>query len=132
MRILLFIFLATITSALHAGKIDQALLKKITGTKWELVEEKKPGLFSKKNKAPIKQQITFSTGSILFDSDDQHYQCNYTLKKSIEFWMYCSEPDQYIYKIHSLDSKVLVMDMLVKDKSGKYYKKKRMIFNALK
>jgi hypothetical protein len=132
MRIFLFFVLFLAGGELIAGKIDQALLKKITGTKWMLVEEKKPGkLFAKKNKQPIQQQITFTTGSILFDSDStkQHYQCNYTLKNNVEFWLYCTEPDQYIYRIQSLSRTILVIDMLVKDKSGKYNKLKRMTYH---
>jgi hypothetical protein len=130
MRIFLFFILFLASENLVAGKIDKAFLKKITGTKWMLVEEKKPGLFAGKNTQPVQQQVTFSTGIMLFDSDsaDQHYQCNYTLKNNSEFWLYCTEPDQYVYKIHSLSNTVLVMDMLVKSKSGKYVKRKRMTF----
>lgn len=134
MRIFLFFVLFLTGENLVAGKIDKAFLKTITGTKWTLVEEKKPGLLAKKNRAPVQQQLTFTTGSMLFDSEaaNQHYQCNYTLKKNSEFWLYCTEPDQYIYRIHSLSKTELVMDMLVKTKSGKYAKRKRMTFRRTK
>ncbi|MDQ3108576.1 MAG: hypothetical protein M3R17_01660 [Bacteroidota bacterium] len=130
MRIFLFFVLfVTGSQNLSARKIDLNVLKNITGTKWELTGEKKfDRLFPKTNKTPLQQQLTFTTGSILFDSDDQHYECTYTLKKNKEFWLYCTQPDQYIYKIHSLSSAVLVMDMLVKTKDGKYTRKKRMTF----
>jgi hypothetical protein len=120
-------------SFLQAKKIDYIVLKNITGTKWTLTEEKKAGgIFGKANKAPAKQDITFTTGSILFDSDDQHYQCNYTLKKKVEFWMYCTEPDQYIYKVRALTRYKLVMDMYVKTKAGKYVKKKRVTYKSVR
>ncbi|CAN5804414.1 hypothetical protein BH11BAC7_BH11BAC7_22950 [soil metagenome] len=130
MRILLMLILLFTGEILTAGKIDEAMLKKITGTKWIVVEEKKNGkLFQKKKSMPrVQQEITFTTASILFDSEEQHYQCDYTLKNNIEFWMYCTEPDQYIYRIHSLTKQMLVMDMLVKDKSGKYVKRKRVSY----
>ncbi|CAN5140421.1 hypothetical protein BH09BAC5_BH09BAC5_18400 [soil metagenome] len=128
-KIILLIGFLTISSFLHAGKIDKTVLKNITGTKWELVSEKKSGkLFSKTNKNPSQTEITFSTGSILFDSGEKHYECNYTLKNNFEFWMYCTEPDQYIYKIHSLNSRKLEMDFYVKVNGGKYVKAKRMVF----
>ncbi len=131
MRIFIFFFLFIVSAAnLSASKIDKAFLKKITGTKWALVEEKKSGNpFAKKTKPSILQEITFTTGAILFDTGDQHYECSYTIKEEIEFWMYCKEPDQYIYKIHSLSTLVLVVDMLVKDKDGKYVKRKRMTYH---
>lgn len=129
MRIFLFFVLLLAGENLVAGKIDKAVLKNITGTKWMLVTEKKQG--EKTNTQPVEQQLTFTTGSMLFDSEaaNQHYQCNYTLKKNSEFWLHCTEPDQYIYRIHSLNATTLVMDMLVKTKSGKYVKRKRMTFH---
>jgi hypothetical protein len=134
MRIFLFFVLFLLGNAkLSAGKIDRSLLAKIDGSKWDLMEEKKfDKVFPKKNKSPLQQQITFTTGSMLFDAADQHYECNYTLKKGSEFWLYCTEPDQYIYKIHSLNSRLLVMDMLVKMKDGKYTRKKRLTYKRKK
>ena len=127
--ILLFVFFA---SFLQAKKIDYIVLKNITGTKWSLTEEKKAGgFFQKTNNSPEKQEITFITGGILFDSGDQHYQCNYTLKNKVQLWMYCTEPDQYIYKIKALTRYKLVMDMYVKTKAGKYVMKKRMTYKSI-
>lgn len=127
---LVLFFLVFQNQFLSAGKIDEMFLKKLTGTKWELIEEKKYGkLIPKKNKKPNQETITFSDGSILFDLPDQHYACNFTVRNKYEYWLYCTEPDQYIYKIHSLNSRVLVIDMLVKDRAGKYSRKKRLTFH---
>ncbi|MCX6311008.1 MAG: hypothetical protein NT084_05165 [Bacteroidetes bacterium] len=132
MKKIVFIFLSIIvgTNALHAGKIDEKFLKKITGTKWDLVAEKKCGkLFEGKNKNPKKESITFSEGTILFDLSDQNYACNYTLKNKVELWLYCTEPDQYIYKIQTLNNREMVLDMWVKDRKGNYIKTTRMYFH---
>lgn len=113
-----------------AGRIDETFLKKLNGTKWELTEEKKFGkLFPEKNKNPIQETITFSDKTILFDLAEQHYACDFTVKNKLEYWLYCTEPDQYIYKMHSLNSRILVMDLLVKDKSGKFFRSKRLTFH---
>jgi hypothetical protein len=125
MRITLFFLLLSITHV-HAGKIDKSILKNLTGSKWELIEEKKEG--EKKEKQLRQEQITFSTGSILFDAGEEHYQCNFTVKNEIEYWMYCAEPDQYIYKIHALNSSRLEIDVFAKTKDGKYVKRKRMTY----
>jgi hypothetical protein len=134
MRTFLFFILFILGSEqLSAGKIDRSTLANITGSKWVLMEEKKfDKLFPKKNRSPLQQQITFTTGSMLFDADDQHYECSYTLKKGSEFWLYCTEPDQYIYKIRTLNSRLLVMDVLVKTKDGKYTRKKRLTYRRQK
>ncbi len=132
MKQFVFVFLLFIAGIdfLHAGKIDEVFLRKIIGTKWDLVEEKKQGrITAGKNKNLPKETITFSEGTILFDLPDQNYACNYTLKNKIEFWMYCTEPDQYIYKIHSLNNREMVLDMFVKDRKGKYNYTKRMYFH---
>lgn len=127
---LLFFFSASIIS--FAQKIDYEYLKKITGTKWELVEEKKlDGFYHRKNKNPAKETITFSEGSILFDLPDAHYACNFNIKNKIEYWLTCAEPDQYIYKIHSLNNRLLVMDVLVKTPKGIYIKKKRLTYHVV-
>jgi hypothetical protein len=117
--------------AAQARRIDYIFLEVIKGTKWELVEEKEmSGLFHRKN--TVKQEvITFSDGSILFDREDVHYACNYTVKKRIEFWLFCLEPDQYIYKIHKLNNRRLVMDVLAKNKDGSYTLKKRSTYARL-
>src|ERR1041385_332552 len=108
----LFLFLLfSVPGISFAQKIDYEYLKKITGTKWELIEEKKlDGFIHKKNKNPAKETITFSDRSILFDLADAHYACNFNIKNKIEYWLTCAEPDQYIYKIHSLNNRLLVMD----------------------
>src|SRR5882762_4675810 len=127
--LLLLVFISTV-KLLHAGKIDEAFLKKINGTKWDLVEEKKSGkVLFRKNKKMTTESITFSDGSILFDLPDQNYACNFTLKNQHEFWLYCSEPDQYIYKIHSLNNRELVMDLWIKDRKGIYIRTKRLSFH---
>lgn len=129
MRIFLLIILFLSGSPAYAKKIDYIVLKNITGSKWTLAEEKKSG--EKADKNPARQEIIFTTGSILFDSDDQHYQCNYTLKKKVEFWLYCAEPDQYIYKVKALTRNVLVMDVYAKTKSGKFVKKKSLTYKRI-
>jgi hypothetical protein len=117
---------------LQAEKIDLEFFKKITGTKWELMEEKKlDGLFPRKNKNPVKETITFSDGSILFDLPDAHYACNFTIKNKFEYWLTCAEPDQYIYKIHSLNNRKLVMDVFVKTPKGNFIRKKRLTYHIL-
>ena len=132
MRAVFLLFSFFVITSLQAKKIDYMVLKNITGSKWSLSEEKKAGgIFTKANKAPLRQELVFTTGSLLFDSDDQHYQCDYTLKKKTEFWLYCSEPDQYIYKIKALSRNELVMDMLVKTKSGKFVKTKRLTYKRV-
>jgi hypothetical protein len=114
---------------LYAGKIDDDFLKKINGTKWDLVAEKKYGKGGVKNANQlISETITFSDGSILFDLPDQNYACNYTLKNKYEFWLYCAEPDQYIYKIQTLNNRELVMEMWVKNRKGEFVKTKRLSF----
>lgn len=132
MKKLVFFILLVLagTEQLQAKKIDDAFLKKINGTKWDLVAEKKQGkLLGGRNRNPIKETITFSEGTILFDLKDQNYACNYTLKNKTEFWLYCTEPDQYIYKIHSLNNREMVLDMLVKDRNGNFNKSKRLYFH---
>ncbi len=131
-RIVLICFLISGIRA-YAGRIDQDVLNKISGTKWDLIEEKKAGgIIHKKNLHPSQLRLTFSTGSMLFDSEELHTQCDYTLKNANEFWMYCTEPDQYIYRVHALDSKKLEIDLLAKVPGGKYVRKKRMFFKRIK
>ncbi|HET6992247.1 MAG TPA: hypothetical protein VFJ43_13020 [Bacteroidia bacterium] len=128
--VFLFLVLVSAFNLLHAGKIDEEFLKKINGTKWDLTEEKKSGkILFRKSKTLIKESITFSDGSILFDLPDQNYACNFTLKNQHEFWLYCTEPDQYIYKIHSLNNRQLVMDLWIKDRKGTYIRTKRLSFH---
>jgi hypothetical protein len=129
-HILLSILFVSAFHFLNAGKIDEDFLKKINGTKWDLAEEKKAGKIGfRKNKSIIKESITFSDESILFDLPDQNYACNYTLKNQHEFWMYCAEPDQYIYKIRSLNNRELVMDLWIRDRKGAYVRSKRLSFH---
>ena len=117
---------------LFAGKIDDAFLKKISGTKWELVGEKKYNkLFPKKNPSFAKETIMFSEGTILFDLPDEHYACDYKLKNKYELWLYCAEPDQYIYRIHKLNNRELVMDLLIKNKKGKLVRQRRLTYHIL-
>lgn len=129
----LFLLLTVVLTAvsLSAKKIDYYFLHQITGTKWQLEWEKKPGLLKKKNVSPAAQTLTFSEGSLLFDLPDANYSCSYTLKNKRELWLYCTEPDQYVYRIHALDVTRLVIDVLVKGQDGKYILRKRQGFHRV-
>lgn len=131
-KIFLLLLLTVPSVMLFAGKIDWDLLKKISGTKWELTGEKKYNkLFPKKNASFAKETITFSNGTILFDLPDEHYACDYTLKNKLELWLYCAQPDQYIYRIHSLNNRELVMDLLIKNKKGKLVRQRRLTYHSI-
>ena len=127
-KIILLVFVSIHSLILFAGKIDEKILKKITGTKWELVGEKKyDGMFSHKNKNPAEETITFLEGTIFFDLPDAHYACDYKLKNKFEFWLTCSEPEQYIYKVHSLNNRELVIDVFFKTAKGNYADRKSVV-----
>src|SRR4051812_49409843 len=131
-KIVILFLLFTQSLILSAGKIDEVFLKKISGTKWELAGEKKYNkLFPKKSKTFASEKITFSGGTILFDLPEVHYACDYTLKNKFELWLYCAEPDQYIYRIHSLNNRELVMDLLIKNKRGKLIRQRRLTYHIL-
>lgn len=130
MKRFLFSLLLLFPLSILAEKIDYVFLHQINGTKWELQSEKEmKGLRHKKNPSPKEETITFSDGSILFDLPDAHYACTYTVKNRNEFWLYCTMPDQYIYRVHSLSVTQLVMDVLVKNNDGTYTKKKRLTYH---
>lgn len=127
-RLFLFLLIAQAIN-LSAGKIDKKLLHQLIGTKWELVGEKKYSkIFPKRSSSIAKETITFSAGTILFDLPDQHYACDYTLKNKFEMWLYCAEPDQYIYRVHVLTIHQLILDLLIKNKNGKLKKQRRLTY----
>jgi hypothetical protein len=130
MKKFLLCFVLLLPLITQAERIDYVFLHQINGTKWVLEEEKEMrGLSHKKNKSPKEETITFSDGSILFDLPDAHYACSYTVKNRLEFWLYCNEPNQYVYKIRRLSVTELVMDVLVKNKNGTYTRKKRVKYH---
>ena len=115
-----------------AKKIDYGFLKKINGTIWELQEVRKPGFFRKYNKQPSAEKITFSGDRILFDLPDANYYCTFRLQNKKELMLYCTEPDEYLYRLRILNAAELVMDVQVKQKDGSYRKWKRKVYRRVK
>ena len=130
-KLVLLLTVLLTAASLSAKRIDYYFLHQISGTKWKLEWEKKPGIFKKKNLSLTAQTVTFSEGSLLFDLPDANYSCSYTLKNKRELWLYCTEPDQYVYRIHSLSVTQLVIDVLVKGKDGKYALRKRQSYHRV-
>ncbi len=129
-RIFLVLIFSLAVTAGYSRNIDFNLLNAISGTKWELVEEKKAGWFRKKNTHPKQETITFSEGSILFDLPDAYYACTYTLTKAV-FMLTCAESGQYLYEVRRLSSSTLVMEMKVKSRDGSYVRKKRLTYRRV-
>jgi hypothetical protein len=119
----IYILIAVLSAAsLNARQPDSLQVASLYNTSWQLSSTKKPaGVFHRLKKVPqiTSQRITIYKDEFHISSQNAPYQiCTYRLRNCNEFWLDGSSLNQMIYRVIRTDNKVLILDVIFREKNG--------------
>lgn len=125
MRQFLIVVFILVSAKVFAGNPPDSLaVAKLYSTSWTLTERYvvRHGIFHKPQKIhePTTERITIYNNEIHFDVDSTYQICSMRHRNKNEFWLDCKLADQLIYRVMEIDGDVLVIDVLTKQRDGKY------------
>lgn len=119
LQLIIFFILINAQNILAEG-IDSVQVARLYNSSWKLVSQKRPsGAFRRLKKATVipEQRITIYKDEFHLSVTNGPYQiCTYRLRNGIEFWLDGAKDNQLIYRVISIQTQTLVMDVLVRDK----------------
>lgn len=125
MRTALVILFTLIAGSLLAGTSPDSLtVSKLYSTSWTLTSRYvvRHGIFHRPQKIhePTTERITIYNNEIHFDVDSTYQVCAMRHRNQNEFWLDCKQADQLIYRVVEFNSEELEIDVLTKQRDGKY------------
>lgn len=121
MRNTLLLFFLLFTGIMHAKQDppDSLAVSKLYSTSWKPTARYKPsGLFRRLKKVPEPSSVVritiYADEFHTFTSTGVNQICSSRHRNKNEFWLDCKEPDQFIYRVVSINGDQLIMDQLAK------------------
>jgi hypothetical protein len=121
MRNTLLLFFLLLTGVIDAKQDppDSLAVSKLYSTSWKPTVRYKPsGLFRRLKKVSQPSSVVritiYSDEFHTFTSTGVTQICSSRHRNQNEFWLDCKEPDQFIYRVISIDGDVLIMDQLAR------------------
>jgi|GEM_PF-1618820 hypothetical protein len=128
MRIaVLFLFLFTASFRMDARTPDSTAVAGLFNTSWTLTDKYRiSGVFHRKHRLEntSEKSITIYRDEIHSELTTGKYQiCSMRHRNVNEFWLDCASPDQYIYRVVSINGDKLVIDVLTRIESTSPYER---------
>lgn len=137
MRQFLFVLLLLTAAKSFAGTTpDSVTVSKLYSTSWVLTERYvvRSGIFHRPQKIhePTSERITIYNNEIHFDVDSTYQICSMRHRNQNEFWLDCKVADQLIYRVVEIKGDELVIDVLTKQRDGKYIRTGKKYYTRAK
>lgn len=131
MRTFISILLLTIVANAFAGTPDSVAVAKLYSTSWTLTKRytvKQGSQRLHKVDGPRKERLTIYSNEVHIDVDSTYQVCAMRHRNQNELWLDCKRADQLIYRVIEIKGDELTIDVLVKQRDGKYVRTGRRCY----
>jgi hypothetical protein len=130
--IVTLLFLALTANLFADTSPDSLAVARLYSTSWELTERYviRRGIFHKPQKIheKTKERMTIYNNEIHFEVDSTYQVCAMRHRNRNELWLDCKRTDQLIYRVAEIKGNELVIDVLTKQRDGKYIRTGRRYY----